>query len=308
MVLPSTEVARAVRAHVLRMTSSGRSSHVGSALSCADLLAVLYTDVLRVDPAHPQWPDRDRFIMSKGHAGAALYAVLAERGFFDAAVLHRHYQNGSYLSGHVSHVGIPGVEFSTGSLGHGLPVGAGLAWRARQTGRDWRAFVLLGDGECDEGSVWEAAMFAGHHGLGNLVAVVDWNNMQSLGTCEETLRLEPFADKWRAFGWDVVEVDGHDHAALTAGFQRQAANSSAANSSAANSSAANNPAVNSPAVNSSAINSSAANSSAAGKPLCLLARTVKGKGVSFMEDQVLWHYRPPSADELARALTEVGAG
>ncbi|MFC7528296.1 transketolase [Actinoplanes sp. GCM10030250] len=265
----SGSTARAVRAHVLRMTSSGRSSHVGSALSCADLLAVLYTGVLDVDPAHPQWPDRDRFVMSKGHAGAALYAVLAERGFFDQAVLHRHYQNGSYLSGHVSHVGIPGVEFSTGSLGHGLPVGAGLAWRARQTGRSWRTYVLLGDGECDEGSVWEAAMFAGHHELSNLIAIVDHNNMQSLGTCEETLRLEPFADKWRAFGWDVAEVDGHDHAALTGALR-------------------------------------VPRGAAPSRPRCVLARTTKGKGVSFMEDRVLWHYRPPSPEELDRALAEVG--
>lgn len=264
----SESTARAVRGHILRMTSRGRSSHVGSALSCADVLAVLYTDILQVDPANPRWPGRDRFIMSKGHAGAALYAVLAERGFFDPAVLHRHYQNGSYLSGHVSHVGIPGVEISTGSLGHGLPVGAGLAWRARQTGRSWRTFVLLGDGECDEGSVWEAAMFAGHHELSHLTAIVDWNNLQSLGTCEETMRLEPFADKWRSFGWAVAEVDGHDHGALGAALRVPDRS----------------------------------------RPRCVLAHTIKGKGVSFMEDQVLWHYRPPSAEELARALAEVGAG
>ena len=267
----SLEVARAVRAHVLRMTSAGRSSHVGSALSCADLLAVLYAEVLRVDPAHPDWADRDRFIMSKGHAGAALYAVLAERGFFDPAVLHRHYQNGSYLSGHVSHVGIPGVELSTGSLGHGLPVGAGLAWRARQTGRPWRTYVLLGDGECDEGSVWEAAMFAGHHELGTLVAVVDYNGLQSLGTTEETLRLEPFAAKWESFGWEVAEVDGHDHDALAHAMR-------------------------------------VPRDPAPARPRCVLAHTVKGKGVSFMENRVLWHYRPPSPEELERALAEVGAG
>ncbi|WP_045747716.1 MULTISPECIES: transketolase [Actinoplanes] len=263
-------VARAVRAHVLRMTSNGRSSHVGSALSCTDLLAVLYTSVLRVDPDRPDWPDRDRMIMSKGHAGAALYAVLAERGFFATDLLRQHYQNGSHLSGHVSHVGIPGVEVSTGSLGHGLSVGAGLAWRARQRHRPWHTYVLLGDGECDEGSVWEAAHFAGHHGLVNLIAVVDWNGMQSLGTTEETLRLQPFADKWRAFGWDAVEVDGHDHTVLDRVLRvpRDATH---------------------------------------GRPRVVLARTTKGKGVSFMENQVLWHYRPPSTDELERALAEVGA-
>lgn len=264
-------LADAVRRHVLTMTSVGRSSHVGSALSCADILAVLYGEVLLVDPARPDWPDRDRFIMSKGHAGAALYAVLAECGFFDPAVLHRHYQNGSYLSGHVSHVGIPGVEFSTGSLGHGLSVGAGLAWRARRTGRQWRTYVLLGDGECDEGSVWEAAMFAGHHELGTLVAVVDYNGLQSMGTTEETLRLEPFAAKWESFGWETIEVDGHDAEALAATMRVH-------------------------------------RDPAPARPRCVLAHTVKGKGVSFMENQVLWHYRPPSAEELERALAEVGAG
>jgi transketolase len=264
----SPDTARAVRAYILRMTHSGRSSHVGSALSCADILAVLYADVLEVDPARPDRPDRDRFIMSKGHAGAALYAVLAQRGFFDAALLAQHYRNGSFLSGHVSHVGIPGVELSTGSLGHGLSVAAGLAWRARQIGQRWRTFTLLGDGECDEGSIWEAAMFAGHHGLSNLVAVVDYNKLQSLTGTEHTVGLEPFADKWRSFRWDVVEVDGHDHGALAGALAVPRA-------------------------------------ADRGRPRCVLAHTVKGKGVSFMENQVLWHYRPPSDDELATAMAEV---
>ncbi|MEV4347444.1 transketolase [Actinoplanes sp. NPDC049596] len=262
--MTSADLARAVRRHVLRMTNSGRSSHVGSALSCADILAVLYAEVLQVDPAHPDRPDRDRFIMSKGHAGAALYAVLAERGFFDTRLLTQHYRNGSFLSGHVSHVGIPGVELSTGSLGHGLPVGAGLAWQARRTGKTWRTYVLLGDGECDEGTIWESAMFAAHHRLANLVAIVDWNGLQSMGTTEETLALEPFADKWRSFGWDVAEVDGHDHPLLARALREPHE-----------------------------------------KPLALLARTVKGKGVSFMENQVLWHYRPPDDTELAGAMSEV---
>ena len=252
------------------MTSNGRSSHVGSALSCTDILSVLYTGILRVDPADPDRPDRDRFIMSKGHAGAALYAVLAETGFFDPQLLAGHYQNGSFFSGHVSHVGIPGIELSTGSLGHGLSVGAGLAWRARQCGQRWRTYVLLGDGECDEGSVWEAEMFAHHHELSSLVAIVDYNKLQSMGSTEETLKLEPFADKWRAFGWDVLEVDGHDHGQLAAALDIPA-------------------------------------QSLDGRPRCVLAHTVKGKGVSFMENQVLWHYRPPSAAELQAALAEVEA-
>jgi transketolase len=264
----SLDTARAVRGHILRMTNAGKSSHVASALSCADILAVLYSNVMVVDPAQPRWPDRDRFIMSKGHAGAAVYAVLAERGFFDIDMLSQHYRNGSLLSGHVSHVGIPGVELSTGSLGHGLSVAAGMAWRARQHAQPWRTFALLSDGECDEGSVWEAALFAAHHRMSNLVAVVDYNKLQSLTTTERTLALEPFADKWRSFGWDLVEVDGHDHGQLAA--------------------ALGVPRGPEP-----------------GKPRCVLAHTTKGKGVSFMENRVLWHYRPPSDDELASALSEV---
>ena len=272
MALPdlaaSARIARAVRADILRMTNAGRSSHVGSGLSCADVLAVLYTLVLRVDPADPEWPDRDRFIMSKGHAGAALYAVLAESGFFPSSMLDEHNQNGSFLSGHVSHVGVPGVEISTGSLGHGLSIGAGLAWRARACGRDWRTYVLLGDGECDEGSIWEAAMFANHHDLAGLVAIVDYNKLQSMGPTEDTLRLEPFADKWRAFGWDTVEVDGHDHAELAAVLE-------------------------------------VARPAGHGRPRCVIAHTIKGKGVSFMENEVLWHYRHPDSSELVLALDEV---
>ncbi|MGX6600624.1 transketolase [Micromonosporaceae bacterium Da 78-11] len=266
--LTSLDTARAVRAHVLRMTSGGRSSHVGSALSCVDILTVLYTEVLRVDPGNAEWAGRDRFIMSKGHAGAALYAVLAQTGFFDPVLLDQHYQNGSFFSGHVSHVGIPGVELSTGSLGHGLSVGAGMAWRARQCRQPWRTYVLMGDGECDEGSVWEAAMFGHHHDLSGLVAIIDYNQLQSMGPTEETLRLEPFADKWRAFGWDVVEADGHNHREL-------------------------------------AVALDVPRDPRRGRPRCVLAHTVKGKGVSFMENQVLWHYRPPSADELRAALDEV---
>jgi transketolase len=264
---PSIETARAVRAHVLRMTSGGRSSHVGSALSCADILTVLYDRVLRIDPADPDWAERDRFVMSKGHAGAALYAVLAQRGFFATEMLDQHYRNGSFLSGHVSHVGVPGVELSTGSLGHGLPVAAGLAWWSRRAGATWRVFVLLGDGECDEGSVWEAAMFGHHHELANLVAIVDYNKLQAIGPTEQTLRLEPFADKWRAFGWDTVEVDGHDHEQLAEALSTRAAD----------------------------------------RPRCVLAHTIKGKGVSFMENEVVWHYQHPSESELRSALDEVGA-
>jgi transketolase len=196
------------------MTSLGGSSHIGAVLSMADIVAVLYQDVLRVDPSNPKWADRDRFILSKGHAGAGVYAALAERGFFPVSKLDSHYQNGSDLSGHVSHKNMPGVELSTGSLGHGLPVGAGMALGAKLDARGHRVVVLMSDGECDEGSNWEAILFAAHHRLDNLTAVIDYNKVQSLAPVAETLQLEPFADKWRAFGWNVIEADGHDHDAL----------------------------------------------------------------------------------------------
>src|SRR3954453_13729136 len=236
------------------MCSRGGSAHVGSGLSIADIVAVLYGDVLRIDAANPQWPERDRFILSKGHAGACVYAALAERGFLDVPALDDHYRNGSRLSGHVSHKGVPGVELSTGSLGHGLGVGAGMAYGAKLDGRTHRVFVLLSDGECDEGSNWEAILFAAHHKLDNLFAVVDYNKIQSLKPVAETLNLEPFVDKWRAFGWRVVETDGHDHAKLHEAF-------------------------------------SSAETGANGAPTCILAHTIKGKGVPFMEHSVLWHYR-----------------
>ena len=239
---------------------------MASGLSVADILAVLYGQVLRFDAADPEWDGRDRFVMSKGHAGAAVYAALAESGFFDPTMLARHYQNGSTFSGHVSHVGIAGVEVSTGSLGHGLSLATGMAWRARSIGASWRTFALLSDGECDEGSTWEAAMFAGHHGLSNLVTIIDYNKYQSLGTTDATLTLEPFTAKWEAFRWDVVEVDGHSLEELSLAMSVD------------------------PSVSS---------------PRCVVAHTVKGKGVSFMENNVLWHYRPPSEDELLLALAEI---
>lgn len=262
------ELALRVRNHVVRMTSRGGSSHVGSALSIADLLAVLYGNVMHVDPANPKHPGRDRFILSKGHAGAAVYATLAETGFFSVEKLKTHYQDGSDLSGHVSHKGVPGVEFSTGSLGHGLPVATGMAYAAKLRDANHRVFALLSDGECDEGSNWEAILFAGHHGLDRLVAIIDYNKLQSLATVEETLSLEPFGAKWRSFGWNVVETDGHDHEQLQAVLGGLPA--------------------------------------APGKPTCVVAHTTKGKGVSFMEDSVLWHYRTARGAELEAALAELG--
>jgi len=262
------ELARRIRCHAVRMTSLGRSSHIGSVLSAADILAVLYGRVLRVDPENPAWGERDRFILSKGHAGAGVYAALAERGFFPVAKLLTHYQDGSDLCGHVSHRGIPGVEVSTGSLGHGLSIAAGMALSARLDGQPHRVFALLSDGECDEGSTWEAALFASHNKLDNLVAIVDYNGIQSLARVSEVLELEPFLDKWVSFGWSAHEVDGHDHAGLLASLTRLPA--------------------------------------CPGRPTCVVARTVKGKGVSFMEGQVLWHYRSPRGAEYEAAMRELG--
>ncbi|MBN8549914.1 MAG: transketolase [Deltaproteobacteria bacterium] len=268
MAVNSRELARRIRVHSLKMTSSGGGSHIASCLSVADILAVLYGGVLRYQATQPQWAERDRCVLSKGHAGAAFYAALAEVGFFPVDRLGGHYQNGSELSGHVSHKNVAGVEVSTGSLGHGLSIGSGMALHAKLSGEPQRVYVILSDGECDEGSTWEAILFAAHHHLDNLIAIVDYNKIQSLARVSETLGLEPFADKWRSFGWAVRECDGHDHEALKAELS------------------------NIPQVS--------------GKPLCLIAHTVKGKGVSFMEDTVLWHYRTAKGQEFERALAELG--
>ena len=258
-----------IRRHGLEMTHLSRGSHIGAIFSLAEIMAVLYTRVLRVRPEEPLWPDRDRLILSKGHAGAAVYAALAERGFFPVEQLKEHYANGSILSGHVSHKGVPGVEFSTGSLGHGLAVAAGLALGARMDSAPWRVYAVLGDGECDEGSVWEAALQAAQFGLDGLTVVVDRNRMQSLDFTENTLRLEPFEAKWRDFGWHARTVDGHDLAALERAFAEA--------------------------------------KEVRGQPQVIIAVTVKGKGVSFMENDILWHYRTPQGDEYEAALKELEA-
>jgi transketolase len=267
--LSSEKLAYAIKRHGLEMTHLSHGSHIGAILSVADIMAVLYTDVLRVKSDNPRWEDRDRLILSKGHAGAAVYAALAERGFFDVELLKTHYQNGSLLSGHVSHKGIPGVEFSTGSLGHGLPVGVGMALTAQRDSKGWRVYVICGDGECDEGSVWESALIAHHLNLTNLTAIIDYNKMQSLDFCERTIKLEPFADKWRAFGWNVFEADGHDHASLRAAFDKARGETKG--------------------------------------PSVVIAHTVKGKGISFMENNILWHYRTPQGEEYEAAVRELEA-
>jgi transketolase len=259
-------LARRIRIHALRMTNTGGGAHIGSIFSCADILAVLYGGVLTLDPTDPASAGRDRFVLSKGHAGGGLYAALAERGFFAVEKLLTHYQDGSDLCGHVSHQ-LPGVDVSTGALGHGLSIATGMAYAGKLRDREHRVFCLLSDGECDEGSIWEAALFAAHHRLTNLAVIVDYNRIQGIAPISEVIGLEPFADKWTAFGWSVREVDGHDHETLKAAL--------------------------------------AVVPLRGGKPACLIAHTTKGKGVSFMENTVLWHYRIPRGAEYEAALAEL---
>lgn len=245
------ERSKYLRSLVIDGLSAGRG-HVGSPLSIIEILRVLYDQVLRVRPQQPDWPDRDRFILSKGHGCLALYAILADHGFFPKEELKRFCKPGALLGGHVdSH--IPGIEASTGALGHGLPIGVGAALAARMRGRSSRIFVVLGDGELDEGSVWEAALAASKHGLDNLTAIVDYNKLQSYGRIEDVLPLEPLADKWRAFGFEVREVDGHDVTALQNVFEELPF--------------------------------------AKGKPSGIIAHTLKGRGIPFTELNATWHHK-----------------
>ncbi len=256
----SEQLAWRIRRHAIEMTYLSRGSHIGSILSVADIVAVLYADAMKVRPNEPAWDGRDRFILSKGHAGASVYAALAEYGFFDVKELKTHYQNGSRLSGHVSHY-VPGVDFSTGSLGHGLGIGAGMALAARQGNKSHRVFVVLGDGECDEGSVWEAALFANNFELENLIVIVDHNHMQSLDWCENTLKFggkHGLAKKWDAFGWNTIEIDGNNHDELRWALSVDRRGQK--------------------------------------KPTSIIAHTTKGKGIPFMEGDILWHYRFPHPD------------
>ncbi len=248
------------------MVAAANSGHPGGSLSEADILAVLYGHVMVHDPCDPARSDRDRFILSKSHACAALYAVLAESGYFPIDELSSFRKIDSRLQGH-AHVKTPGVEMSGGSLGQGLSFGVGTALAARLDGRSTRTYVLLGDGECDEGQVWEAAMSAPHHGLDNLVAIIDRNRIQNDRWTDQVMTLEPLADKWRAFGWEVTEADGHCVADLLAAFDRSARTK--------------------------------------GRPTVIVAHTVKGKGVSFMEDNADFHGKAPSPEELALALSEL---
>jgi transketolase len=268
IILNSIELAWKIRRHAIEMTHISHASHIASILSVADIIAVLYAGVLNYDPHNPKLDNRDRVILSKGHAGAAMYAALAEMGFFPVEELKTYYSNGSRLSGHVSHKGVPGVEFSTGSLGHGLSVGVGMALAAKKDNKKHRVFVILGDGECNEGSVWEAAMFANHFELNNLVAIIDHNKMASLDFCENSMKINPLKEKWEAFGWDVYDIDGHNHEELR----------------------------------------KVLNIKDNKKPICIIANTIKGKGISFMENNILWHYRfPHEGGEYEKAIEELEA-
>ncbi len=259
--------AHAFRKTILEMITRAGSGHPGGSLSVIDLLTALYFRHLRHDPGNPAWPDRDRVVLSKGHACPAWYVVLAECGYFDPSHLWTLRQLGSLLQGHPDMTRTPGVEISTGSLGMGLSAASGMALAGKRDGRPYRVFAVLGDGECQEGSVWEAAMFAAHYGLDNLTAIVDRNGLQQTGRTEERLRLDPLADKWRAFNWEVQEIDGHDMGAIVCALEAAA--------------------------------------TLAGRPHAIVARTVKGKGVSFAEGVAGYHGKALTQDELARALAEL---
>lgn len=261
------ELSREIRKRSLRMVHEAGLGHPGGDLSAADILVTLYFAVLRIDPKRPEAPERDRFIMSKGHCTGAFYSTLAKAGFFPAEELATYMQPLSRLNGHPDRRKTPGVEANTGPLGHGLPIGVGAALAAKIDGARWRTFVLTGDGELQEGSNWEAAMAAANFKLDNLTVIVDRNRLQLSDFTERTMRLEPLAEKWRAFGWPVREVDGHDHAALAEVLESVPFET--------------------------------------GRPSCVIARTHKGQGVSFIRDNPSWHHRTPTDEELEAALREL---
>jgi transketolase len=263
-MLPTQSLAKRIRKNSLVMVHRAKASHIASALSITDVLAVLYGHVMKFDPSAENYTDRDRFILSKGHACVAVYSTLAEVGLIPKEQLETYGDDFSWLMNHISHK-VMGVEFSTGSLGHGLPFGVGKALAAKARGSSWRTYVLLGDGEMDEGANWEALMFAAHHRLANLTAIIDYNKLQSLDTVANTLGLEPLVDKLKAFRCTVHEIDGHDHRQII----------------------------------------EALSTLPNGKPTVIVAHTTKGKGVSFMENKVEWHYKNPNDEQLAKALAEL---
>lgn len=261
----ASELALAARREIIKMTAAAKASHVGSALSVVDILSVLYSGSANSTPENLEKVDRDIVILSKGHAASALYSVLALQGFFPMDWLNNYCENDAPLGGHVTSKGVPGVELSTGSLGHGLPYGLGIAMSRKMSGVSGRVFVVMSDGECDEGTTWESAMIANHHKLDNLIVIIDRNGIQSLTFTEHTLKLEPFEDKWKSFGWVTRVENGHNHETL-----------------------------------SRALNKSS-------KPLCIIAETTKGKGVDFMENSVLWHYKSPTEEDVKNAFSQLKA-
>ena len=267
MVESSLTLAKNIRKLSLEMVHRSKASHIGSALSIVDILAVLYFDILKISPTLAKSDERDIFILSKGHACVSLYATLCLKGFFDIDELSSYGSDGSIFMNHISHK-VEGVEFSTGSLGHGLPYAVGICLGKKIKKNKNRVFVIVGDGELDEGSNWEALLFAAHHKLNNLTIIVDYNNLQSLTTVDETINLEPLHEKFRSFGCNVIKVDGHNHKELRDCFNSYFHTSSE-------------------------------------KPTVIIAKTIKGKGVSFMENQVKWHYSSPNNNELLEALNEI---
>jgi transketolase len=262
------KIAREIRGMLVEMSHRTGGAHLGSALSCVDILVAIYWNVLSIDPQSPDDPLRDRFILSKGHAASALYTTLAKRGFFPLDLLKTYAQHGSCLAEHPGPQCAPGVEVATGSLGHGLSIGLGMALAGRIQEQSYKVYVLMSDGECNEGSVWEAAMFAPIHRINNVIAVIDFNKWQATGRSCEVMAIEPLKQKWEAFGWSTHELDGHDLQELLTTLKNIPDNSS--------------------------------------RPSVVIAHTVKGKGISFMEDDNNWHYRIPTAEEVLKAKKELG--
>ncbi|MHB0878406.1 MAG: transketolase [Anaerolineae bacterium] len=262
------ERARQLRCDVVQMVHDAGSGHPGGSLSAAEIIAALYFEHLRIDPGKPDWPERDRFLLSKGHAAPVLYAALAHRGFFPVEELCTLRQLGSRLQGHPDRLKTPGVEMTSGALGHGIAIGAGLALAARRTGASWRTYVLLGDGEMQAGVAWEGLLIAAKYRLSNLTAIVDQNDVQLDGPVHEILPMEPMVDKWRAFNWAVIEIDGHNVRQILEALDEAA--------------------------------------HIHDRPTVIIAHTTKGKGCSFMEGQSKWHGRAPNDTELACALEELG--